>query len=432
LQNSIELLYGKYDKTKVAILIDEYDAPIVEHLRNPVMADEIRKELNSFYGVLNTSEEWIGHLFITGISRFTKASIFPELNNLTDITLDDEFATICGLTEADLLDLLGEYQDKTLATLIKYGSMPPGSTGDDFRELIEEWYDGYSWDGKTKVYNPWAILKFLDDAKIGHHWCQTDSPSFLIELGHSGQVPFNFSKELPNINESTNAIDNMALLDPAVLLFQTGYLTIEKELPNLGGPSDYSLTIPNLEVRLTLLPLAFSLKLPKNGYMASKEAAQIKDSLYDLDAQKFEKAFGDYLNQYPHNDRIADHIEEERYYQTLLVSAMLMAKERFSSQEHKANGRLDLHLTIPGGDEYIIEIKLYREEKPFNKSQVPPKVEDVIVKLRSQMAPLANDTLKQITERYQGKFGVDQGRVVKVALVIARHSLVLAKFEVVS
>jgi hypothetical protein len=204
----------------------------------------------------------------------------------------------------------------------------------------------------------------------------------------------------------------------------------------LGGPSDYSLTIPNLEVRLTLLPLAFSLKLPKNGYTASKEAAQIKDSLYDLDALKFEKAFGDYfnqfpLNQYPANDRIADHIEKERYYQTLLVSAMLMAKERFNSQEHKTNGRLDLHLTIGGGDKYIIEIKLYREEKPFNWPIVP-KVEDVIAKLRSQMAPLANDTLKQITKRYQGKFGIDQGRVVKVALIIARHSLVLAKFQVVS
>jgi hypothetical protein len=423
----IRRLYFKYNKTKVAILIDEYDAPILRHITNPFIADEIRQELRDFYGVLKTSGRMIGHIFITGVSRFTKASIFSELNNLTDITVDDEFATICGLTEADLVDLLGEYQDQTLAALIKNGTIPPRSTGKKLRKLIDDWYDGYSWDGITKVYNPWSVLSFFAKAKIEEYWYETGSPSFLIELGRSGQVPFDLSKELPIFSQSSNAIDSINLIDPAVLLFQTGYLTIDKKLPKLGIPFQYSLTFPNLEVRAALMPLGNLLKPSNNVYEASKLADKIKNSLFKLDAVKFEKAFENYLSQFTYDI----HKKDESFYQAMFETAMFFAKVRYHSQEHTAHGRLDLHLTSPSGDEFIIEFKLYREDKPKNRPLVPPIGEEAIAKLRSQMAPLAKTALKQITERYQSKFGVGRGRVVKVALVIARRTFVLVKFEVV-
>jgi hypothetical protein len=423
----ITKLYTKYKKTKVAILIDEYDAPIIYHITNPEMADLIRKQLKKFYGVLKSSDEMIGHIFITGISRFTKTSLISELNNLDDITFSREYATICGLTEENLSEILVDYQDTTLETLIKFGSMPPGSTGEKLRELIEDWYDGYSWDGITNVYNPWSVFKFFREAKIGAHWCYTGSPSFLVALGSSGQVSFDFKKELPTITELSNEIDRIDLIDPAVLLFQTGYLTIDKELPKLGVSSKYSLTFPNLEVRAALMPLGYSLKPPENVYVASKLAEKIRDSLFELDSVKFEKEFENYLSQFTYDI----HKKDESYYQSLFETAMFFAKVRYHSQEHTAHGRLDLHLTSPRGDEFIIEFKLYREDKPKNRPLVPPIGEEAIAKLRSKMAPLAQKALKQITERYQSKFGVGQGRVIKVALVIARRTFVLVKFEVV-
>jgi hypothetical protein len=162
--------------------------------------------------------------------------------------------------------------------------------------------------------------------------------------------------------------------------------------------------------------------------MACKLAVQLRDGLFESDAALVEKAFGDYLNQYPYDT----HIEDEKFYQAMLESVMLLADQGFQTQEPTTHGRLDLHLTSKSGDEYIVEIKLYREEKPKNnKPLVPPIDEEAIAELRGKMTPLAMDTFKQITERYQGKFAPVQGRVVKVALVIARRSFVLAMFEAV-
>jgi hypothetical protein len=226
LSKLIRRLHMRSSQKKVAILIDEYDAPIVKHLKDSAKADKVREALKDFYGVLKTNDEMIGHIFVTGVSRFTKTSIFSELNNLEDITLDQRFSAICGLTEADLDDLLAEHQDRTLATLVENGTMLPNSSVDDLRRLIRDWYDGYSWDGEHRVYNPWSVLKFFNQAKIGSHWYETGSPTFIRELGRSSQFSFDLSKKLPDITESDNAIDNIASINSSVLMFQAGYLTL--------------------------------------------------------------------------------------------------------------------------------------------------------------------------------------------------------------
>jgi hypothetical protein len=419
----INLLYDKYEDTKVAILIDEYDAPILDHLNDPDKADKIRLYLRDFYGVLKTSDSMIGHIFVTGISRFTQTSMFSKLNNLTDITFNEKYATICGLTEADLDDLARDYQDKTLAALIENANISPGSSRVDLKKLIEEWYDGYSWDGKSRVFNPWSVLTFFERAKIDDYWYRTGTPNFLIELTRSGRLDFDLSKELPPISESKNVIDKIDELDPTVLMFQAGYLTIKEELPNFGYPSNYSLTIPNREVRAAIAPLAFKLKPPTNALLASKSAIQTRDRLLALDSSGLEEAFGEYLSQYYYDD----HIEEERYYQTLFKAAMFTANQRILTQEHTAHGRLDVHIETPNRDHYIVELKIYRETKPDNKPLVPPKDPEKATKLRQAMAPLAQQALKQIDEQYADRFKGDSGRLVKIAVVIARRSFVLVE-----
>ncbi|MDR1872948.1 MAG: AAA family ATPase, partial [Deltaproteobacteria bacterium] len=155
-------------KKKVAVLIDEYDSPIVAHLNDPPLAEEIRVELKDFYETLksNSDSNIVGHIFITGVSRFAQLSIFSSLNNLRDLTFNRKYAAICGLTAADLEDLLSDREERTLELLIEEGYLPLGSDGRDLRRTIQDWYDGYTWDGKTRVYNPWSVLSAIDDAKI--------------------------------------------------------------------------------------------------------------------------------------------------------------------------------------------------------------------------------------------------------------------------
>ncbi|MDR1873153.1 MAG: AAA family ATPase, partial [Deltaproteobacteria bacterium] len=147
----LEFFVNHGQKEKVAILIDEYDAPIVERLVDPPLAEKIRVALRKFYGRLKTNSEMIGHIFITGVSRFTQTSIFSELNNLKDLTFNRKYAAICGLTAADLEDLLSDREERTLELLIEEGYLPLGSDGRDLRRTIQDWYDGYTWDGKTRV-----------------------------------------------------------------------------------------------------------------------------------------------------------------------------------------------------------------------------------------------------------------------------------------
>jgi hypothetical protein len=426
LEALIELLYGKYNQT-VAILIDEYDAPILEYIDEPTKANKFRDALSNFYGMLKTSGDMIGHIFITGVSRFTKASIFSKLNNLKDITLNEEYAAICGFTEAELEDILSEYQDKTLARLVEKKDMYPGSTREDLRQLIHDWYDGYSWDGKTRVFNPWSLLNFLDQANITNYWLQSGSTSFLSKLGRSGIVKFNLLNEIPNIDESQNFIDDIALLDQIILLFQSGYLTIKERLPNPGSSAEYRIDYPNLEVKSYLVPLQLSIQPPKNKLLAGKLAERTRDSLLALDIVGLEEAFGGYLAQYPHGD----HIENEKYYQTLLESALLMAGQRFWTQESTVHGNMDIHLNNHKGDEYIIEVKLFREKKPDKRPLPPPLEPDKISQLKNNMNSQAKKAFKQISERYAQKFLGDSCNVVKIALVIARISFVMMQFKVV-
>ncbi|MDR1872831.1 MAG: ATP-binding protein, partial [Deltaproteobacteria bacterium] len=421
----IQRLHQKSTQT-VAILIDEYDAPIVEYLADPEKAEQFCDALSEFYGILKTNVKAVGHIFVTGVSRFTQTYIFSDLNNLRDLTFSSKFAAICGLTAADLEDLLSDREGEILAALIKKGFLPPRSDGHDLRNLIGVWYDGYSWDGKTRVYNPWAVLNFFVKAKVSRHWFESGSPSFWRDLGTSGldNVNLELPKSSPKFDLRRIIIHDIAHLDPAVLLFQAGYLTVKEIRPNpKKGPRDYILGYPNLEVSSILAPLALSLKPPKNTLLAYKLAVRTRDSLLSLDLEGLMEALGGYLSQYPGDV----HIEEEKYYSTLFQSALLMSGQWFQTQKHTTHGRLDIHVKGPKCDDYIIEIKFYNEEKPKNESLRPPRDAAGKAQLREAMEPWAEKALTQIKEKYLANFEGGDNRVILVALVIARRNFVLAK-----
>ncbi|MDR1871465.1 MAG: ATP-binding protein [Deltaproteobacteria bacterium] len=436
-------------KKKVAVLIDEYDTPIIDNIKNPSMAEKIRVILRKFYRALKTNSKYLCHVFITGVTRFTQLSIFSGLNFLNDITLDEEYAAICGFTAEELEVLLSDRMERTLKGLIEKKSLPPLSDENDLRQLIRDWYDGYSWDGQTRVYNPWSVLSLFQKTKRSNYWLNTGTPDFLRQLAPRFSRNIDWLKNIPPITEDELSIDNIEHLNPAVLMFQAGYLTIKENLGPIKRSAGYSLRVPNLEVQASITPQLFEIDAADDPLEAKNWAKKTRDRLFKLDAPGVEEAFSFYLSQY---SATAYTIFESKY-QNLLEAALYMADQKFDPQAVTPHGILDFHIDGPNGERFIVELKVYREyvkkspqakrtiptpksiNAPEEDSKIdhipPPSSEKEIAKLKESMTPLANEALSQIRKQYADKFRADGKPLIMVALVMARRTFVLAKFDVI-
>ncbi len=229
-----ELIEKVAQKTgkQVVILIDEYDKPIIDYIDpyNLEKANEQRDILKHFFSILKSSSNHIRFLLITGVSKFSKESIFSDLNHLSDLTLNKKFAALCGYTQAEL----EHYFEPFIKT------MPA-----DTLEKMKLWYNGYSWDGKTFVYNPFSVLNFFDNQDYRNFWFETGTPTFLIKLLHK-----RFEYKLEAVEVSKLVLESFILnkfddLNINSLLLQTGYLTIKEITPY----DKYILNYPNKEVK---------------------------------------------------------------------------------------------------------------------------------------------------------------------------------------
>jgi hypothetical protein len=212
-----ELIRFTHEKTgqRVVILVDEYDKPILDNLLKPDVAKEVRDGLRNFYSVIKDCDAHIKFAMLTGVSKFSKVSLFSGLNNLRDITISSEFSSICGYTDEDINTVFA-----------------PELEGLD-RDQIRRWYNGYNWTG-TSVYNPFDVLLLFQERQFKAHWFETGSPTFLIDL--LAQRGF-FTPDLAQRQTSLELLSafDVEKISSEALLFQTGYLTIsrlEEPLPN--------------------------------------------------------------------------------------------------------------------------------------------------------------------------------------------------------
>ena len=229
-----QLLEALHEHTgqRVAVLVDEYDKPILDALDLPEVARANRDYLRGLYAVIKDCDAHIRFSFLTGVSKFSKVSLFSGLNNLTDITLDPGYSSICGYTDADL--------DTVFA---------PELPGLD-RAAIREWYNGYGWRGDERVYNPFDILLLFRNREFGAWWFETGTPAFLVETLFRRRVSSVALGEMTGSANLLSAFDVNRIATEA-LLFQTGYLTIRDE-EDVGGETFYRLGYPNREVRQSL------------------------------------------------------------------------------------------------------------------------------------------------------------------------------------
>ena len=238
LRKIIRLLQKKYGS--VVILIDEYDKPILDNITNIEKANEMREILRSFYTMIKSCDDYLRFVFITGISKFSKTGVFSAMNNLVDISMLKRYGDIVGYTQNELEDNFNEW--------IASSSKIMALSKNELLEKIKAYYDGFSFDGNVRLYNPFSILNFFFDEKFGNYWYTSGSPSFIAKYmkEHKIQNPDEYRHmEVPLDFADSHEIESSK---PESFLYQSGYLTIER-LENDVITLDY----PNEEVKKSLV-----------------------------------------------------------------------------------------------------------------------------------------------------------------------------------
>ncbi|MCL1918102.1 MAG: ATP-binding protein [Peptococcaceae bacterium] len=352
-KNLIESLYEKYKK-RVVVLIDEYDKPILDHLANTEQAEANRRVLRGFYGILKSMDPYLEFVFISGVTKFTKTSLFSELNNLLDITLTQKYVNICGIVTDDL----NKYFCDHMAHL---------SSLDDFRRFeslhdeILAWYDGYSWDGKSRVINPFSLLSFFVQERFASFWYASGTPAFLINLLKKRPESFLALKSL-EIRERVLDTFDPARMEIEPMLFQTGYLTV-KETRFRGAPISYLLTIPNREVEEALYMNIIAEFTEKGDTFAETAYWRIHESLETGDLQSMLDTLKALFASIPYQL----HIDREAYYHSIFYAVMSVLGFDMDVEVSTSKGRLDAVLETDD-KVYVMEFK-YKDCKPDVKEQ---------------------------------------------------------------
>jgi hypothetical protein len=258
----IQKLKEKYQKG-VVVLVDEYDKPIIHYIEkgNFEQAETNRDVLKAFYGVLKDSGQYLRFTFLTGVSKFSKVSIFSDLNYFDDLTLDPNFMTVCGFTEAEIRHYCGQ----GLIDLAEKEGLNVEAIVDKMRF----WYNGFSWNGKDFVYNPFSTMLLMKKQEFKNYWFESGTPSFLIPLVNK-DIKYDFS-DLKVDSDIYNWYD-LKNLDYLSIMLQTGYLTFKKHIVD----TIYQINYPNKEVEN-----AFS-KMLLEGYTHTQQG-RISVTIYDIE-----------------------------------------------------------------------------------------------------------------------------------------------------
>ncbi|MEZ5537217.1 MAG: ATP-binding protein [Thiolinea sp.] len=320
----------------VVVLIDEYDKPILDALDYPEVARANRDFLRGFYGTIKDYDAHIRFSFLTGVSKFSKVSLFSGLNNLNDITLDKRYSTLCGYTDNDI--------DTVFA---------PELAGLD-REEIRDWYNGYHWLGEG-VYNPFDILQLFDKREFKNYWFETGTPAFLVETLTKYHVATPSLTQLTSDDELLSGfdVDTMAV---EALLFQTGYLTIKnREL--LDGNYFYTLGYPNREVYQSLNNSLLR-HLVQDGSAQVRQRLQLRQLLLANDFAGLKDLFRSFFASIPHHWYTNNTIQQfEGFYASVFYSYFAALGLEVVVEDCTNHGRLDMTLKF-NRQVYLFEFKV--------------------------------------------------------------------------
>ncbi len=336
-----ELIYTLYQRyqQKVVILIDEYDKPILDNIERKETAIAVREELKNYYSVIKDSDPYIEFVFITGVSKFSKVSLFSGLNNLKDITIDKRYSALCGYTQEELETVFADrLQDVNL-------------------EEVKDWYNGYNWLG-TEVYNPFDILLYLDSKEFSNYWFETGTPSFLIKLLYAGQYSIPAMERLSAGEEIVGSFD-VESINAETLLFQAGYLTIA-HFEQIGTFRRYELTYPNMEVKSSLNNSILS-TLAQDRLAKTKNQSNLIDALLANDLDHLRDIFQAFFASIPHDWYRKNQLSGyEGYYASIVYCYFAALGLDVRPEEITNKGRMDLVLRFQDRV-YVIEFKVVEQ-----------------------------------------------------------------------
>ncbi len=310
---------------RTVVLVDEYDKPILDNISDPDRAVEIREGLKNLYSVIKDSDAHIRFAFLTGVSKFSKVSLFSGLNNLRDITLSSQYATICGYTEPEMRDVFSQYlEGKSL-------------------EEIRHWYNGYSWLGES-VYNPFSILNYLEENRFQNYWFESGTPEFLVKLFRKKRY-FIPGIEHMNASESIIGAFDVDFVEPENLLFQTGYLTVEQAF-RVAGKIFYKLRYPNMEVKSSLSDYILKRYTPDPA-LKDKTQLLIHDALENRNPDALEQAFHSLFAAIPHDwyrkNKLAEY---EGYYASVFYCYFKALGLDVTAEDTTNHGRIDMTVRL--------------------------------------------------------------------------------------
>ena len=331
-----ELITKASEKEKVVILIDEYDKPIIDYLDDSAKTKENKDILKEFYSIIKDADPYIRFLLITGVSKFTKVSIFSDLNNLDDLTLHPKYTNLCGITQVEL----EQYFAEPISEL--------SASNPHIKEDIKTWYNGYSWDGVNRVYNPFSILRFMSTQSFHNFWFETGTPTFLIEVV-TKRRQFNFSEVQTGLSGLSDF--NTDNINPTTLLFQTGYLTIKEYNPKFQL---YTLGYPNEEVRSSLLQYLIGAYRFENASESTPLVVQLYNALHEKNIEEVIAIINTAFATIPYDLWRG---ASELHYHALVHLTFSLLGTYMQSEVHSAKGRCDALVQTPQYI-YAFEFKL--------------------------------------------------------------------------
>ena len=397
----IAIIKEAYRQTqrKVVILIDEYDAPMLDTIHKPALQDHLRERVRDLFSPLKGQAQYLKFVFLTGISKFSQLSVFSELNNLTDLTFMPEYEGICGITEDELFTQLRPDIEWLTESMNQWRRK--NWTYDDCVEEVKRMYDGYHFTLKmTDIYNPWSLFYAFEMGLIENYWFSTGTPSSLINLMRVKQLD-TLSLEHLEVKKDVFNAPTERITDPIPVLFQSGYLTIK----DYDWRTDrFTLGFPNEEVRVGFAESIY--KYICEEYVGS--SSRMDNALWDLRLKKttFEQFLESVRKWYagiPYS--ITDKNQNEQFYQSLFYSLMVGIGAGVEAEGQTSDGRFDIALKLQDAI-YIMEFK-------FGKT--------------------AEEATAQIlTKDYAVRFAADTRPVWAVGLNISADRRTIESYEIVN
>ncbi|MFN3957583.1 MAG: AAA family ATPase [Tepidimonas ignava] len=354
---------------QAVVLVDEYDKPILDNLEAPEVARAMREGLRNLYSVIKGRDADVRFAMLTGVSKFSKVSIFSGLNNLYDLTLDPAFGALCGYTEEDLDTVFAPEFEAAAAE---------GQPLD--RAEVRRWYNGYAW-GPTPVYNPFDVLLLLRMREFRAHWFETGTPTFLVQwLKQRGF----FTPRLEQLwaSEALLSAFDVDGIEPEAMLWQTGYLTIREHIITPRGPM-YTLALPNHEVRTALNEALTIAWLPQPlGHQAQGASMRLYQALAQGDTAALKAHFQRLFASIPHDWYRANPIAQyEGYFASVCYSHLASLGVEIIAEDVSNEGQCDLTVKH-AGTAWVFEFKVVEGDQGTGEALRQLQAKDYAAKHR--------------------------------------------------